>query len=158
MLDVTDGQEFEAGNVEVSPPGVLALLRDAHRAASRVLSHRIAPYGVTIGQWHFLRALWEQDGLTQRELSHKVGMMEPTTVTALGGMERGGLVHRVRNPKDRRKLNVFLTERGRSLERQLRPIEDAINEDIHKLLNDAESIDGGLQSVIRNLAGSSGRT
>ena len=36
--------------------------------------------------WYFLRGLWEEDGLTQRELSDRVGSMEPTTQTALRSM------------------------------------------------------------------------
>ncbi len=106
------------------PPGQTWLgqvLRDAHRAFSRALQSRIAAHGVTMGQWSFLRALWEEDGLTQRQLSQRVGMMEPTTVTALNGMERSGLVVRVRNPADRRKVNIFLTEKGRSLQSVLIP-------------------------------------
>jgi len=101
-----------------------SLLRDAQRAFTRALQARIAPHGVSMGQWFFLRALWSQDGLTQRELSQRVGMMEPTTVTALNGMERRGLVVRVRNAEDRRKINVFLTDRGRELEGVLLPCAD----------------------------------
>ena len=58
------------------------LVRDTHRAFSRVLGAAIADAGVTIGMWFFLRALWEEDGLTQRELSRRIGMTEPTTVSA----------------------------------------------------------------------------
>ncbi len=97
------------------------LLRDTYRAFTRALQLRIAPYGVTIGQWYFLRVLWDEDGLTQRELSQRVGMMEPTTVTALNGMEKKGLVRRMRNADDKRKVNVFLTEKGRDLRNTLLP-------------------------------------
>ena len=91
------------------------VVRDVHRAFSRSLQAKIAAHGVSMGQWFFLRALWDEDGLTQRELSQRVGMMEPTTVTALNSMERRGLVERVRNPHDRRKVNIYLTPKGRSL-------------------------------------------
>lgn len=107
---------------------VTQLLRDAQRLVSRTLSDRLSKRDVSIGQWYFLRALWREDGLTQRELSYRVGMMEPTTVTALNGMERKNLVRRVRNPRDRRKINIFLTEKGRSLETELLPIEAEVSE------------------------------
>ena len=45
------------------------LVRDAHRAFQRLLERRIAVYGVTRGQWYFLRVLWITDGVSQRELS-----------------------------------------------------------------------------------------
>ena len=67
--------------------------------------------------WYFLRVLWQQDGISQRELSQRVGMMEPTTASALNNMERKGFVRRLRNRTDRRVVNVFLTERGRALRR-----------------------------------------
>jgi len=104
------------------------LVRDVHRAFSRALQARIAAHGVSMGQWFFLRALWDEDGLTQRELSQRVGMMEPTTVTALNGMERRGLVERVRNAHDRRKVNIFLTPKGRELREVLLPCSVEVND------------------------------
>src|SRR5262245_22846940 len=91
------------------------LVRDANRAFQRLLERRIAPHGITRGQWYFLRVLWEQDGLSQRELSGRVGMMEPTTVIALRGMEKAGLVRRARSVKDRRVTRVHLTPKARRM-------------------------------------------
>jgi MarR family transcriptional regulator, organic hydroperoxide resistance regulator len=95
------------------------LVRDAHRAFQRLLERRIAGYGVTRGQWYFLRVLWITDGLSQRELSARVGMMEPTTVVALRSMERAGLVRRVRSVDDRRKVGVWLTAKAKRLRNEL---------------------------------------
>jgi MarR family transcriptional regulator, organic hydroperoxide resistance regulator len=97
-------------------------LRITHRMMQRALQAKIAPAGATLGMWYFLRALWTEDGLTQRELSDRTGTMEPTTMSAIQSMEEKGLVTRVRNEKDRRKINVFLTERGRALEQELLPV------------------------------------
>jgi MarR family transcriptional regulator, organic hydroperoxide resistance regulator len=95
------------------------LVRDAHRAFQRLLERRIAPYGVTRGQWYFLRVLWITDGLSQRELSARVGMMEPTTVIALRSMEKAGLINRVRSGDDRRKVRVLLTAKAKRLRSEL---------------------------------------
>jgi MarR family transcriptional regulator, organic hydroperoxide resistance regulator len=95
------------------------LVRDAHRAFQRLLERRIAPYGVTRGQWYFLRVLWNADGLSQRELSARVGMMEPTTVIALRTMEKTGLIERVRSVEDRRKVRVLLTAKAKRLRNEL---------------------------------------
>ncbi|HTZ77586.1 MAG TPA: MarR family winged helix-turn-helix transcriptional regulator [Stellaceae bacterium] len=103
------------------------LVRQTHRAFMRSLQARIAPHGVSIGMWYFLRALWEEDGISQRELSQRVGMMEPTTASALTAMERKGFVRRVRNRADRRIVNVFLTERGRALRERLLPLAAEVN-------------------------------
>ncbi len=105
------------------------LVRDAHRAFQRLLERRIAAYGVTRGQWYFLRVLWTADGLSQRELSARVGMMEPTTAVALRSMERSQLIRRLRAADDRRKVRVFLTPKAKRLRNQLLTVARGITAD-----------------------------
>ena len=95
------------------------LVRDAHRAFQRLLEKRIAPYGVARGQWYFLRVLWTEDGLSQRELSARVGMMEPTTVIALRSMEKAGLIRRARSTDDKRRSHVWLTAKAQRMRNEL---------------------------------------
>ena len=96
-------------------------IRLTHRLVQRALQARVERHGVTLGMWYYLRVLWDQDGLTQRELSRLIGTMEPTTLSAIAAMEKQGLVRRERNAADRRKINVFLTKKGRDLEPVLLP-------------------------------------
>jgi DNA-binding MarR family transcriptional regulator len=103
------------------------LTRIAFRAFSRSLEIRTAPHGVSSGQWRFLRVLWREDGLTQRELSARVGMREPTTVIALKSLERSGFVTRRKSVEDRRKAHVFLTPEARALEAVLLPAVSEVN-------------------------------
>jgi DNA-binding MarR family transcriptional regulator len=102
-------------------------VRWAHRALQRELEEQIRPYGITTGMWYFLRALWEEDGLSQRELSDKVGTTEPTTVAALHAMEKRGLVNRVANTDDRRKSNIYLTAPALELRELLLPHAREVN-------------------------------
>jgi DNA-binding MarR family transcriptional regulator len=104
------------------------LVRDAHRAFQKLLERRIAPHGVTRGQWYFLRVLWTQDGLSQRELSARVGMMEPTTVIALRSMEKAGLIRRVRSKDDRRVTHVRLTPKAIRIRAGLLKLARGIND------------------------------
>jgi MarR family transcriptional regulator, organic hydroperoxide resistance regulator len=108
------------------------LVRDAHRAFQKLLERRIAPYGVTRGQWYFLRVLWNADGLSQRELSARVGMMEPTTVIALRSMEKSGLIRRVRGDDDRRKVRVFLSAKAKRLRDELLAVARSVNDDAER--------------------------
>jgi DNA-binding MarR family transcriptional regulator len=126
---VATAPSAEAPDEEILPPSrsVGYLVRQTHRAFTRALQARIAPHGVSIGMWYFLRVLWQEDGISQRELSQRVGMMEPTTASALNNMERKGFVRRLRNRTDRRVVNVFLTERGRALRRELLPLAADVN-------------------------------
>lgn len=103
------------------------LTRIAFRAFSRALEVRTAPHGVSSGQWRFLRVLWREEGITQRELSRRVGMREPTTVIALKSLERSGFVERHKSEEDRRKVHVFLTPRARALQPVLLPAVAEVN-------------------------------
>lgn len=121
---VPGGKPAEPDEAEFEfPPedSVGYLLRDTYRAFSRELAARLAAEKVTIGMWYFLRALWEEEGLTQRELSRRIRMMEPTTVSALTAMERRGLVRRKSDPNDKRRRIVHLTAKGRALKAKLLP-------------------------------------
>jgi DNA-binding MarR family transcriptional regulator len=104
------------------------LAREITRIYTRNLQDAIAEHGILIGQYHFLRVLWEKDQITQRELANAVGMKESTTFTALAGMEKQGLLTRKRDSDDRRKMTVKLTDKGRGLKSKLIPIAKAVND------------------------------
>lgn len=97
------------------------LVNYAARAFSRELSPRLAAHGARMGQWAVLMFLWAQDGQTQRELSRNVAIEDATMVRTLDRMERDDLVRRERNPRDRREIRVYLTEKGWGLRDTLVP-------------------------------------
>ena len=112
-----------------SPDHSLAfLVREVTRLYTKNLQSAISGHGILIGQYHFLRVLWEKDEITQRELANEVGMKESTTFTALAGMEKLELLTRTRDSNDRRKMVVKLTEKGRALKSILIPIAKAVND------------------------------
>lgn len=128
------------------------LLWDANRAMNREFSERIARHGVSLGLWPFLRALWEGDGLTQRELSEKVRMKGPTTVAALNKLEDKGLVRRQGNKNDARKINVFLTPDGRKVYRKVIPEVETVNRLCFSELSDQEQ--AAFKDMIRRIRNS----
>lgn len=96
-------------------------LRTLSESWTGMLHRSLDSRGVTQGQWRYLRELWEADGLTQRELSERVGRQGPTTVAALRMLERSGYAVVKRDAHDRRKSRVFLTAKGRKIERTAMP-------------------------------------
>lgn len=94
-------------------------LRKTHRLFERDLQNFLASADLPLGMWYFLRALWEEDGLSQRELSERAGSTAPAAVEQLRNMERRGFIRRERSAADRRKVHVFLTDSGRGLKRLL---------------------------------------
>jgi DNA-binding MarR family transcriptional regulator len=55
-------------------------------------------------------------------------MMEPTTVIALRGMEKSGLIRRERSIDDRRITKVHLTPKARRLRDRLLQISQGVND------------------------------
>ncbi len=103
------------------------LVKDATRSFQRSLQMRLADFEVPFGHWTFLRVLWEHDGLTQKQLSDEVGVMEPTTFAAVKAMESRGWVERRQLAENRKNVYVFLTDAGRALKAKLVPLAEAVN-------------------------------
>lgn len=105
--------------VERRGTGLGNLLRETELAFSKAFRRELAAFGVTVAQYQHLRRLWEEDGITQAELSRSIGVENASSTATLDSLERQALIHRSRNSRDRRKVNVFLTPTGAALEADL---------------------------------------
>jgi DNA-binding MarR family transcriptional regulator len=116
------------GNSAAQEERFAHLVKLAARGLARALQMRLTEHAVSYGHWTFLRILWEEEGLTQRELSARAGVMEPTTFAALKAMAQRGYVTRRRNPQSRKEMQVFLTAQGRALQTKLVPLAEEVND------------------------------
>jgi DNA-binding MarR family transcriptional regulator len=113
-------------------------IRYAYRIFVKALAEELGPHRVTTGQWSALRVLWQEDGLSQVELAQRM-MVEKASLTAvLKAMASEGLITRVRNTDDRRKVNIFLTAAGRRLKSKIMPLIGRINKRATRRLSSAE--------------------
>lgn len=103
------------------------LIRDTERAFRKSLQVRLAEFGIPFGHWTFLRVLWANDGITQKELSAHAGVMEPTTFAAMKAMEDQGYVARKQLPTNRKNVYIHLTAKGRALKNKLVPLAEETN-------------------------------
>jgi DNA-binding MarR family transcriptional regulator len=103
------------------------LMTLASRLVVRALSARLGPKGIGYGQYPVLLHLWEEDGLTQKELSNRVRIEAPTMVRTLDRMEREKLVTRKRSDADRRQIHIELTAKGKALESELASLSDEVD-------------------------------
>lgn len=129
------------------------LIRLSARGFNRALSLRLQQHDVTFGQWIFLRILWVEDGLSQRELSQRANVTEPTTHTALKKLELQGLIRRDNPDDNRRRQHTYLTEQGKALRAVLEPLAIEANEVAAEGLSATEREDFRryLLILIRNL-------
>ena len=116
------------------------LIAEAERASKRVLFSRIAEHGIRRGGWFVLRALWENEGMTQRELAQRLGLMETSVLEMVRAMESDGLVTRTRDTEDKRKVRIHLSAQGRAIEPQLMQVAQTVNDQMVQDLTQAEAV------------------
>ena len=85
------------------------------------LFHRFKENNVTPEQWAILNCLWEQEGITPKELSDLTFKDKPNTNRILEKLIIKGLVVRKSHPEDKRAFQIFLTDSGWALREQLIP-------------------------------------
>ena len=104
------------------------LARVNFRMFSKLLEQLTLPHGVSSGQWRLLRVLWEEDNITQRQLSDRAGTREATTALTVRSLLKSGLVNRTRCTEDKRKYYITLTPKARRLRAKLIPQVVTVNE------------------------------
>ncbi|AJY48132.1 MarR family winged helix-turn-helix transcriptional regulator [Martelella endophytica] len=109
------------------------------RLLERGLAGRIRPLGLTTGTFPALLELWENDGLTQKQLVERLDIEQATMANTLSRMERDGLIRREKDRDDGRVQRIKLTDRARALRDPAIAAATAENEDALLALSDQES-------------------
>lgn len=114
-------------------------LTRAQNTVNQYFKTRLAPHGVTPGQYGILKCLWDENGLTVKQIAERMYLDSSTITGLLDRMEQKGLIKRGPDPSDRRALSVVLTAEGQGLEG---PVNEAIaraNQAVLKDVGDAEA-------------------
>jgi DNA-binding MarR family transcriptional regulator len=85
---------------------------------------RLRRNGASVARLRALRILARaEEPLRMRDLSEMLGVAARTTTSVVDGLEREGLVERVRHPTDRRAFLLALTESGRVRHREAEEVD-----------------------------------
>jgi DNA-binding MarR family transcriptional regulator len=95
------------------------LLAKVYQRTFATFKAELDPYELTPPQFGILRFLWQEDGMSQIELSEKCQVDRTTLGGLIDRLERNGLVERHKHPNDRRAHQIRLTEKGKELEAPL---------------------------------------
>lgn len=90
-------------------------LYSASLAMTKLYKPLLDELGLTYPQYLALLALWERDGLTVSELGQRLFLDSGTLTPLLKRLEAAGLVSRLRDTADERRVLVRLTAQGRQL-------------------------------------------
>ena len=75
--------------------------------------------GTRHGQGKILSILRREDGIGQKELAERLQIRAASLSELLDKMQKSGWIQRRVNEKDRRKINIFLTEDGLGISQQM---------------------------------------
>jgi MarR family transcriptional regulator, organic hydroperoxide resistance regulator len=97
-------------------------------------------HGIDMGHpgWVVLTRLWEEDGITQQELSLRSGVAKPNMSNYIDLVERKGYVERRSDESDDRNKLIFLTKRGKELKTISVKLGEQVNDELCKNLTNAE--------------------
>ena len=76
-------------------------------------------FDFTAEQWGVLFSLYRSEGIHQSELGGRVGKDRHNITRILNLMEKKGYIRRIPNEHDKRRYNIFLTEKSREIEESL---------------------------------------
>jgi MarR family transcriptional regulator, organic hydroperoxide resistance regulator len=95
------------------------LLAQANRQVHLKLDEEFRDEGVPVEQWRILKLLAEKNGRSMSDLTQVALLNHPTLTKMIDRMVSDALVYRRPDPKDGRKVLIFVAERGRALNERL---------------------------------------
>ncbi len=99
-------------------------LRAVSNAVSQSFARKVEAEGVTVAEWVFLRALFDQDGTSPSELADRMGMTKSAISKLADRLIEKGLVARSASQVDRRGQTLSLQASARRLVPRLAALAD----------------------------------
>lgn len=94
--------------------------------------------GVTPEMWLVLSRLYARDGQYQTQIADSTFRDRPNTSRILAGLEERGYVQKQRDPEDRRRTRIHLTEHGEAFVREMAPLAARTRDGLYEGLSDDE--------------------
>ena len=124
-------------------------LAKANQIGSRFLAQKVAELNITPVQAMVLGFLRDEDRITSSELGKRTELDSATLTGIIDRLEAAKLIERRGNPADRRSIQVYLTERGRSLGARAVQLIAEANVTFLEMLTEKER--GELRRIIKKL-------
>lgn len=95
------------------------ILNKTNTKLKNQLFQRFKEDDITPEQWSVLTCLWQQEGVSPKELADLIYKDKPNTNRILEKLQAKGLILRKLHPTDRRAYQIYLTERGWAIKDKL---------------------------------------
>ena len=124
----------------------------ASLAMTKLYKPLLQPLGLTYPQYLVMLVLWEQDGVTVSAVGDRLALDSGTLTPLLKRLQAAGLVHRLRDSADERRVLLQLTPEGRALKARAQAVPQAIAAASGCTLADIRSLTDQLRALRGQLA------
>lgn len=143
---------------EVSPPipkgdnvTLVTTLLNATRLFSAQVAETLGKRGCTLDEWMVLNTIQHNNGISMSQIAAATGCSGASLTRTVDKLVTGSLAYREVSQVDRRKVEVFLSDRGRHVHRELSAylikLEDSIAHRISQCGLDKDAVVRFLQTV-----------
>lgn len=98
----------------------------ATNAITRSYRSRLSHVGLTYSQYLVMMVLWQEDGITVKDIARTLQLDSATITPLLKRLESAGFIARSRSLDDERVVNVSLTDKGRNIQAQVAEMQKGV--------------------------------
>jgi MarR family transcriptional regulator, organic hydroperoxide resistance regulator len=120
-------------------------------AMTKLYKPLLETLGLTYPQYLVMLVLWERDGLMVSELGERLFLDSGTLTPLLKRLESTGLIARIRDVQDERRVHITLTAAGHALKTQAAEIPNCILKASQCSLPDIVALTQQVQTLRSNL-------
>jgi DNA-binding MarR family transcriptional regulator len=123
----------------------------ASRSVTGLYRPLLEPLGLTYPQYLVMLVLWEQDGLSVRELGQRLQLDSGTLTPLLKRLQAAGLVDRQRRTQDEREVEIRLTVAGLALRERASDVPKCMAQRLQLSLEQMQTLRDELKRLTRQL-------
>ncbi len=132
-------------------------LYSASLAMTKLYKPLLEPLGLTYPQYLVMLVLWQDDGITVSQLGERLSLDSGTLTPLLKRLESAGLLQRLRDDADERRVRLQLSAAGRKLRQRAAKVPETIACAAGCDLQQLASLTTTLQQLRQQLAGAVSR-
>ncbi|MRD48828.1 MarR family transcriptional regulator [Caenimonas koreensis DSM 17982] len=126
MTRKPDTRKFDAQRALLLDNQLCFALYSASLAMTKLYKPLLDELGLTYPQYLAMLVLWEEDGLMVSALGQRLSLDSGTLTPLLKRLEAAGLIARIRDVEDERRVHISLTAAGRKLKSRAQKIPGCI--------------------------------
>jgi DNA-binding MarR family transcriptional regulator len=128
-------------------------MRAAMKKIDRHLSGQLEPYGVSIPQTFVLTCLYDENGITLKEIGNRTLIDSSSMTVLVDKLEKDKLVERQLDPEDRRAIRVYITDKGKAIAEELVKIGTEFNVQLYDMLGEGnqKEFTHGIKNLLNGL-------